>query len=109
VNCGNTFTTSLTANSVGGLEVFHRDTETWHPVKVVKDAFVVNIGDMLGQYFITIFPLAPLNSLQRNEQTIIIPRHSIESLLPLVTSTVTAWPSSMRAFWTKGLSVFRRA
>lgn len=34
---------------VGGLEVFHRETDTWYPVKVVKDAFVVNIGDMLGE------------------------------------------------------------
>lgn len=34
--------------SVGGLEVFHRATETWHPVQPVEGAFVVNIGDMLG-------------------------------------------------------------
>lgn len=33
---------------VGGLEVFHRPTETWHPVQPVEGAFVVNIGDMLG-------------------------------------------------------------
>lgn len=33
---------------VGGLEVFHRPTETWHPVQPIEGAFVVNIGDMLG-------------------------------------------------------------
>lgn len=33
---------------VGGLEVFHRATETWNPVQPVEGAFVVNIGDMLG-------------------------------------------------------------
>ncbi|KAK7746728.1 hypothetical protein SLS53_001915 [Cytospora paraplurivora] len=32
---------------IGGLEVFHRLTQAWHPVKPVKDAFVVNIGDMM--------------------------------------------------------------
>jgi isopenicillin N synthase-like dioxygenase len=35
---------------VGGLEVFHRPTGTWHPVNPVKDAYVVNIGDMMGEY-----------------------------------------------------------
>lgn len=34
---------------VGGLEVFHRPTQTWHPVHPVKDAYVVNIGDMMGK------------------------------------------------------------
>jgi mannitol-1-phosphate 5-dehydrogenase len=34
---------------VGGLEVLHRPTDTWHPVKPIKDAFVVNIGDMMGE------------------------------------------------------------
>lgn len=34
---------------VGGLEVFHKPTSTWHSVTPVKDAFVVNIGDMMGK------------------------------------------------------------
>ncbi|KAH0282325.1 putative gibberellin 20 oxidase [Aureobasidium namibiae CBS 147.97] len=42
--------TLLLQDDVGGLEVFHRKTETWHPVKVVKDAFVVNVGDMLERW-----------------------------------------------------------
>lgn len=36
--------------SVGGLEVFHRPTQTWHPVEPVEDAFVVNIGDMMERW-----------------------------------------------------------
>lgn len=35
---------------VGGLEVFHKASETWHPVTPIKDAFVVNIGDMMGKF-----------------------------------------------------------
>lgn len=35
--------------TVGGLEVFHKASETWHPVTPVPDAFVVNIGDMMGE------------------------------------------------------------
>ncbi|THY36898.1 hypothetical protein D6D01_00076 [Aureobasidium pullulans] len=42
--------TLLLQDDVGGLEVFHRKTETWHPVKVVKHAFVVNVGDMLERW-----------------------------------------------------------
>lgn len=44
----NDVTFVLITISVGGLEVFHRPTETWHPVQPVNGAFVVNIGDMLG-------------------------------------------------------------
>ena len=40
----------LTTPPVGGLEVFHRPSQTWHPVTPVKDAFVVNIGDMLERW-----------------------------------------------------------
>lgn len=35
---------------VGGLEVFHRPTKTWHSVQPVEDAFVVNIGDMMERW-----------------------------------------------------------
>lgn len=40
----------LTTSTEGGLEVFHKPTETWHPVQPIKDAFVVNIGDMMGEF-----------------------------------------------------------
>lgn len=36
--------------AVGGLEVFHRPTQTWHPVQPVENAFVVNIGDMMERW-----------------------------------------------------------
>ncbi|KUI67642.1 hypothetical protein VM1G_02993 [Cytospora mali] len=42
--------TLLLQDDIGGLEVFHRPTQTWHPVKPVKDAFVVNIGDMMERW-----------------------------------------------------------
>lgn len=40
----------LTTCAVGGLEVFHRPSQTWHPVQPVEDAFVVNIGDMMERW-----------------------------------------------------------
>ncbi|ROV92571.1 hypothetical protein VMCG_08919 [Cytospora schulzeri] len=42
--------TLLLQDDMGGLEVFHRPTQTWHPVTPVKDAFVVNIGDMMERW-----------------------------------------------------------
>ncbi|KAK5657607.1 hypothetical protein OQA88_3186 [Cercophora sp. LCS_1] len=42
--------TLLLQDDIGGLEVFHRPTETWHPVHPVKDAYVVNIGDMMERW-----------------------------------------------------------
>jgi isopenicillin N synthase-like dioxygenase len=36
-------------NTVGGLEVYFEPDDTWYPVPYVPDAFVVNIGDMLGK------------------------------------------------------------
>ncbi|KAM7199487.1 hypothetical protein V8F20_005671 [Naviculisporaceae sp. PSN 640] len=42
--------TLLMQDDIGGLEVFHRPTETWHPVAPVPDAFVVNIGDMMERW-----------------------------------------------------------
>ena len=32
---------------VGGLEVLHKATGTWHPVTPVEGAYVVNIGDLM--------------------------------------------------------------
>jgi len=42
--------TLLLQDDIGGLEVFHKPTETWHGVTPVKDAFVVNIGDMMERW-----------------------------------------------------------
>jgi isopenicillin N synthase-like dioxygenase len=42
--------TLLLQDDIGGLEVFHRPSQTWHPVHPVKDAYVVNIGDMLSRW-----------------------------------------------------------
>ncbi|KAK3381132.1 putative gibberellin 20 oxidase [Podospora didyma] len=42
--------TLLLQDGVGGLEVFHRPTATWHPVTPILDAYVVNIGDMMERW-----------------------------------------------------------
>ncbi|PSK59270.1 UPF0676 protein [Elsinoe australis] len=42
--------TLLMQDEIGGLEVFHKPSGTWHPVQPVKDAFVVNIGDMMERW-----------------------------------------------------------
>ncbi|KAI0179851.1 putative gibberellin 20 oxidase [Hypoxylon sp. FL1284] len=42
--------TLLVQDDIGGLEVFHRPSSTWHPVPFVKDAYIVNIGDMMEQW-----------------------------------------------------------
>ncbi|KAM4056974.1 2OG-Fe(II) oxygenase superfamily protein [Hirsutella rhossiliensis] len=42
--------TLLLQDQVGGLEVFHRPSKTWHAVEPVEGAFVVNIGDMLERW-----------------------------------------------------------
>ncbi|KAI1080936.1 putative gibberellin 20 oxidase [Whalleya microplaca] len=42
--------TLLLQDDIGGLEVFHRPSGTWNTVHYVKDAYVVNIGDMLEQW-----------------------------------------------------------
>lgn len=41
--------TLLTAASGSGLEVYHRETDTWHDVPVRKDWIVVNVGDALQE------------------------------------------------------------
>lgn len=33
-----------------GLEVYHPPTDSWIPVPVIPDAFVINIGDMMQKY-----------------------------------------------------------
>ncbi|KAI0024069.1 putative gibberellin 20 oxidase [Xylariomycetidae sp. FL0641] len=40
----------LLQDDIGGLEVFHRASSTWQPVPYVKDAYIVNIGDMMEQW-----------------------------------------------------------
>ncbi|KAI1385682.1 putative gibberellin 20 oxidase [Hypoxylon trugodes] len=42
--------TLLLQDDIGGLEVFHRPSSTWHAVPYVEDAYVVNIGDMMEQW-----------------------------------------------------------
>ncbi|KAK3651318.1 hypothetical protein LTR56_005775 [Elasticomyces elasticus] len=42
--------TLLLQDKIGGLEVFHRPTQTWHPVQALEGAFVVNVGDMLERW-----------------------------------------------------------
>ncbi|KAH7304520.1 putative gibberellin 20 oxidase [Stachybotrys elegans] len=42
--------TLLLQDDLGGLEVYHRPSEAWIPVKPIKDAYVVNIGDMLERW-----------------------------------------------------------
>ncbi|KAI1139286.1 putative gibberellin 20 oxidase [Hypoxylon sp. FL0543] len=42
--------TFLLQDDIGGLEVFHRPTSTWHAVPYVEDAYVVNMGDMMEQW-----------------------------------------------------------
>ncbi|KAI0891991.1 putative gibberellin 20 oxidase [Annulohypoxylon nitens] len=42
--------TLLLQDNIGGLEVFHRPTNTWNAVPYVQDAYVVNIGDMMEQW-----------------------------------------------------------
>ncbi|KIW99778.1 uncharacterized protein Z518_10706 [Rhinocladiella mackenziei CBS 650.93] len=42
--------TLLLQDDIGGLEVFHKTTGTWHGVPPVQDAYVVNIGDMMERW-----------------------------------------------------------
>jgi isopenicillin N synthase-like dioxygenase len=44
---------------VGGLEVLHRASGTWHPVNPIEGAYVVNIGDLMRMYFLSIARLEP--------------------------------------------------
>ncbi|KAI1469127.1 putative gibberellin 20 oxidase [Daldinia caldariorum] len=63
--------TLLLQDDVGGLEVFHRPSNTWHPVSYVEDAFIVNIGDMIerwtnGRYMSTLHRvITPISSKDR--------------------------------------------
>lgn len=41
--------TLLLQDTVGGLEVLHKKTGTWHPVPPVEGAYVVNIGDLMRE------------------------------------------------------------
>ena len=42
----------LTVAEVGGLEVLHKRTGTWHAVAPVEGAYVVNIGDLMREWSI---------------------------------------------------------
>ncbi|PHH69932.1 hypothetical protein CDD83_5555 [Cordyceps sp. RAO-2017] len=45
---------------VGGLQVFHRPSQTWHAVPPVPGALVVNIGDLLGAFPPVLLPGPPV-------------------------------------------------
>lgn len=42
--------TLLLQDTVGGLEVLHKRTGTWHPVPPVDGAYVCNIGDLMQRW-----------------------------------------------------------
>jgi len=42
--------TLLLQDTVGGLEVLHKKTETWHSVTPVEGAYVCNIGDLMQRW-----------------------------------------------------------
>ncbi|KAL5332386.1 hypothetical protein BJX70DRAFT_404663 [Aspergillus crustosus] len=42
--------TLLLQDEVGGLEVYHESSDTWHPVPYTPGAYVVNIGDMMERW-----------------------------------------------------------
>jgi isopenicillin N synthase-like dioxygenase len=42
--------TLLLQDEVGGLEVLHKPTGTWHAVTPVKGAYVCNIGDLMQRW-----------------------------------------------------------
>lgn len=42
--------TLLLQDDIGGLEVLHKPTGTWHPVKPIDGAYVINIGDLMQRW-----------------------------------------------------------
>ena len=44
------FTLLKQDDEVGGLEVFNAEKETWIPVKIVENSFVVNAGDFIQRW-----------------------------------------------------------
>jgi len=42
--------TLLLQDDIGGLEVLHKPTGTWHSVIPIKEAYVVNIGDLMQRW-----------------------------------------------------------
>lgn len=84
--------------TVGGLEVFHKASETWHPVKPIQDAFVVNIGDMMGET--SQIAETPLIDNSRTERWT---NNSYTSTLHRVISPVTARDRFSVAFFNEGL------
>lgn len=42
--------TLLLQDTVGGLEVLDKRTNTWHPVPPISGAYVCNIGDLMRAY-----------------------------------------------------------
>lgn len=57
--------------SVGGLEVYYEPEDRWCPVKYIPDAYVVNIGDMMGMdpvhiVFVEILTISPIERWTNN-------------------------------------------
>jgi isopenicillin N synthase-like dioxygenase len=46
--------TLLLQDEVGGLEVLHKPTGTWHAVPPIEGAYVVNAGDLMRKYLVDI-------------------------------------------------------
>jgi hypothetical protein len=44
--------TLLLQDTVGGLEVLHKKTGTWHAVPPIEGAYVCNIGDLMRKCFL---------------------------------------------------------
>jgi isopenicillin N synthase-like dioxygenase len=42
--------TLLLQDSIGGLEVLHKPTGTWHHVTPIEGAYVINIGDLMQRW-----------------------------------------------------------
>ncbi|KAL1903476.1 hypothetical protein Sste5346_000103 [Sporothrix stenoceras] len=42
--------TLLLQDEIGGLQVLHKPTNTWHPVKPIAGAYVINIGDLMQRW-----------------------------------------------------------
>ncbi|CAK7237211.1 hypothetical protein SBRCBS47491_009900 [Sporothrix bragantina] len=42
--------TLLLQDEIGGLQVLHKPTNTWHPVTPIQGAYVINIGDLMQRW-----------------------------------------------------------
>lgn len=82
--------------------MYHRPTENWFPVKPIKDAYVVNIGDMLGEF-------APLRRCEditdnKTEKTERWTNQKYSSTMHRVISPVSQKDRYSVAFFNEGLA-----